>query len=99
MNQKEKNELSRARILAHASEEFAQYGYYRASVNRICETGKVSKGLMYHYYKDRDDLYLACVRKCYSELTKQTLKNQDNDSVTVDEVFDHRAAFFEEHPV
>ncbi len=37
MNQKERNELSRARILVHASAEFAEHGYHGASVNRICE--------------------------------------------------------------
>ena len=99
MNQKERNKLSRARILVHASAEFAEHGYHGASVNRICENGKISKGLMYHYYKDRDDLYLACVKKCYSELTKMILQKIDNDSVTVDEYFDRRAAFFEEYPV
>lgn len=99
MTQKERNELSRARILVHASVEFAEHGYHSASVNRICEKGKVSKGLMYHYFKNKDDLYLACVKKCYSELTKMILQEIYNDSVTVDEYFDRRAAFFEEYPV
>ena len=99
MNQKERNELSRARILVHASAEFAEHGYYGASVNRICEKGKVSKGLMYHYYKDKDDLYLSCVKRFYDELTKMLLAELDKDSVTVDEYFDRRAAFFEEYPV
>ena len=90
MNQKERNELSRARILVHASAEFAEHGYHGASVNRICEKGKISKGLMYHYYKDRDDLYLACVKQCFSEITKFILKELDKDSITVDEYFDRR---------
>ena len=97
MNQKERNELSRARILTHASAEFAQYGYHGASVNRICEKGKVSKGLMYHYYKDKDDLYLACVKKCFDEITKFILKELDKDSITVDEYFDRRTIYFEEN--
>lgn len=99
MNQKERNELSRARILVHASAEFAEHGYHGASVNRICEKGKISKGLMYHYYKDRDDLYLACVKQCFSEITKFILKELDKDSITVDEYFDRRTTYFEEHPV
>ena len=99
MNQKERNELSRARILVHASAEFAEHGYYGASVNRICENGKISKGLMYHYYKDRDDLYLACVQTCYSKITELVWQKLYLGSVTVEDFLDSRAAYFEKHPV
>ena len=99
MNQKERNELSRARILMHASAEFAEHGYHGASVNRICEKGKVSKGLMYHYYKDKDDLYLACVKLCFAGIGTFILKELDRESITVDAFFDGRAAYFEYHPV
>ena len=99
MNQKERNELSRAKILMHASAEFAEHGYHGASVNRICEKGKVSKGLMYHYYKDKDDLYLACVRLCYNRIAELAFNKLEMGSVTVDKCFDSRATYFEEHPV
>ena len=99
MKQKERNELSRARILMHASAEFAEHGYHGASVNRICENGKISKGLMYHYYKDRDDLYLACVKLCYNRIAELAFNKLDMNPVTVEKCFDSRAAYFEEHPV
>ena len=99
MNQKERNELSRARILMHASAEFAEHGYHGASVNRICEKGKVSKGLMYHYYKDKDDLYLSCIRMCFRGIGAFILTELDKDSITVDEFFDRRAEYFKDHPV
>lgn len=99
MNQTERNELSRARILMHASAEFAEHGYHGASVNRICEKGKVSKGLMYHYYKEKDDLYLSCIKMCFSRIGAFILAELDKDSITVDEFFDRRATYFEEHPV
>ena len=99
MNQKERNELSRARILAHASAEFAQHGYHSASVNRICENGKISKGLMYHYFKDKDALYLACIQTCYSKITELVWKKLDLESVTVEDFFDSRTAYFEKHPM
>lgn len=99
MNQKERNELSRSRILKYASIEFAEQGYYRSSVNRICSNGKISKGLLYHYFKDKDDLYLACIKRCFDEIVAGFLKELDKESVTVDEYFDCRILFFEKNPV
>lgn len=69
MKQKEKNRKSREHILEYAFQEFAKQGYQGASVNTICAAGKISKGLLYHYYPDKDALYLACVEKCYEDLT------------------------------
>ena len=96
---KRKNELSPARILAHASAEFAQHGYHGASVNRIFKIGKISKGLLYHYYKDKDDLYPACVKLCFSKLVEMALNKLDRESITAAESFDSRAAYFGENPV
>ena len=31
-------------------------GLLGASVNTICAAGKISKGLLYHYYADKDTL-------------------------------------------
>ena len=65
MKQEEKNRRSRTHILEHAFAEFALQGYLGASVNAICAAGSISKGLLYHYYADKDTLYLACVERCF----------------------------------
>lgn len=38
-------------------------------MNTICTAGSISKGLLYHDYADKDALYLACVQRCFRELT------------------------------
>ncbi len=69
MKREDKNLQSRQKIMENAVQEFAEKGYGLSSINTICETGGISKGILYHYYKDKDDLYVSCVRACFDALT------------------------------
>jgi len=44
-------------ILAAAAEEFGERGFGQASYNRIIDRAGISKGAMYYYFADKDDLY------------------------------------------
>lgn len=44
-------------ILDAATQEFAEHGFAAASYNRIIEAAGISKGAMYYYFSDKDDLY------------------------------------------
>lgn len=98
MKQEEKNQKSRAHILKYAFAEFAEQGYLGASVNTICAAGKISKGLLYHYYTDKDALYLACVQQCFQELTAALSSVLNVQAVTPDQYFDVWLVFFAQHP-
>jgi AcrR family transcriptional regulator len=50
-------------ILDAAMEEFASSGYERASYNRIIERAGVSKGAMYYYFDDKEDLFTTVVQQ------------------------------------
>jgi len=52
------------RLLKAALHEFAEQGYDMASTNRITKKAEVSKGLLFHYYKNKKDLYLAVLDMC-----------------------------------
>ena len=69
MNREEKHESSRRRILESALRAFAEQGYHAAALNEIGARAGVSKGLIYHYFKDKDELYLSCVADCFDALT------------------------------
>lgn len=47
---------SRQKILDAALEVFARHGYYSASVSEIAKTAGISKGLMYNYFKSKEDM-------------------------------------------
>jgi AcrR family transcriptional regulator len=51
------DEPRRRSILAAAAEEFGERGFAGASYNRIIERAGISKGAMYYYFADKDDLF------------------------------------------
>ena len=69
MTQEERRTEMQERILSAACHEFGCKTYEGASVNLICEHGKFSKGVLYHYYPSKDDLFLGCVDHCFQSLT------------------------------
>lgn len=70
MKREEKNRQTRQRIMDSALQEFARQGYGASSVNAICSAEGISKGIIYHYFETKDDLYLACVEDCFQRLTE-----------------------------
>jgi len=47
---------SRQKILDAALEVFANQGYHSATVDAIAKTAGISKGLMYNYFKSKDEV-------------------------------------------
>jgi AcrR family transcriptional regulator len=58
----------REALLAVASEEFALHGYEGASFNRIIERSGLSKGALYYYFDDKEDLYVTVLRDALQRL-------------------------------
>jgi AcrR family transcriptional regulator len=58
----------RERILDVAAQEFADYGFEDASINRILENAKMSKGAAYYYFEDKADLFATTVQYCVQRL-------------------------------
>jgi AcrR family transcriptional regulator len=53
---KEIRKTSKEKILNAALEVFANQGYHSATVDSIAKTAGISKGLMYNYFKGKDDV-------------------------------------------
>ncbi len=51
------NDSKRDKIINAALEEFAANGYDKASTNEIVKNAGISRGLLYHYFKDKEELY------------------------------------------
>jgi TetR/AcrR family transcriptional regulator len=58
----------RRAILDRSAELFSEYGYDRASMNKIATACGVSKANLYHYYKDKDELLFDVIRFHLEEL-------------------------------
>ena len=102
MKREEKNQMTRQKILESAMREFARGGYDGASMNNLCALGGVSKGIVYHYFADKDALYLACVGECFSLLARATGALELEEAMAVGDglkaYFDAREAFFAANP-
>jgi len=51
----------RQRILGACIQQFAQYGYQRASTNAIVKQAGIPKGTLFYYFGNKKDLYLYVI--------------------------------------
>lgn len=95
MKKAEKTELTVSKILEAALEEFGINGYAGGAINNICKRG-INKGLIYHNFKDKDELYLVCLEKSCQKLVTMVEEN----SCTCDQLqyMKLRMRFFTEYP-
>lgn len=103
MKREEKNESSKEKILNAALQEFGQKGYVLASTNNICKNNDISKGLLFHYYKTKDELFLICVEKCFEALCSYMKQHITVETACPEEIlnqfFEIRFNFFKEYPL
>ena len=103
MTQKERQERSKREILQAAMEEFGNCGYEKVTVESICSRHGISKGMMYHYYSNKDELFLLCVQKTFQELKiyvdQQAADLADQSTIdTIKNFFMIREYYFQLHP-
>lgn len=104
MTQKERQARSKAEILRAAAEEFGTYGYHDVTMESICTRHGISKGMMYHYYSKKDELFLPCVAAMLEQLKNYVEQHMDapteeSSFQTIQKYFLLRDAFFREHPL
>ena len=59
------------RILEAALSEFAERGYRKASTNTIVREAKVSKGLLFHYFISKKELYIHLYKFALQTITNE----------------------------
>ena len=103
MKREEKNAASRQKILTAALEEFSRKGYEGASLSTLCAEKEISKGLIYHYFSGKEELYLLCVGQCFEAFTAclaqaaEALHGSAREKLG--DYFDARLRFFAENPL
>lgn len=65
------------RIINAALKEFAQRGYEEASTNRIAKAAGMSKALMFHYVKSKEELLLMLLDYCRRTIAEDYLNKMD----------------------
>lgn len=102
MRQEERNRIKREKIMAAALREFGSKNYAEASINVICAEDGISKGIVYHYYEDKDALYLACLDESLTTMVSYLKEHmpplEGSAEEKLDNYFAVRLRFLEEHP-
>ncbi len=62
----------RAQLLALALRTFAERSYDEVSIDELARAAGVSKGLVYHYFPAKRDLYVAALREAARQLLEVT---------------------------
>lgn len=79
MEKAKKTELTREKIFSAALVEFGTKGYREATLNNMCAVNHISKGLIYHNFKNKDDIYLLCVEYAIDAFIAYMQKNYDDE--------------------
>lgn len=98
MQETEKHTL----ILNAAATLFAKYGYKKTTVDEIVAMAGISKGLFYHYYPNKKQLYLY-IYDLYTNALSQSVKKEADTSSTdfferLQQVSHLRIAFIRQYP-
>ena len=72
----------RAKILAAATQVFIEHGYERTTMKHVMDAANVSRGGLYQYFSNKEDLYEAILEENLSQEVLQTkeLLNKQVDS-------------------
>ncbi|MEH7272027.1 TetR/AcrR family transcriptional regulator [Neobacillus vireti] len=65
------------RIINAAIKEFAQKGYDNASTNEIVKEAGISKGLLFHYFKNKKQLFFFLFDYCYNVVADEFYQKVD----------------------
>ena len=105
MKREDRARQTKRRIMDRALAEFSVQGYRGASVNNIFDPEQgISKGIIYHYFASKDELFLACVEECFQSLKAyiQDRFHPDGSAVgtgaCLTDYFGVRMRFFCENP-
>ncbi|MDF2987088.1 MAG: Transcriptional regulator, AcrR-family [Eubacterium sp.] len=79
------SEEKRKAVLDSAVQEFSEYGFTSANINRIAENAGVSVGSIYKYFDNKEDMFLTIVH-----FAVDTLKTVLNEIIQSDETFEGR---------
>ena len=93
---------SRDRIIEASFQEFGRHGYEGASTNQICQTAGISKGLLYHYFKSKENLFFSvcdrCIEDLENELSQEHFEGKNSDLDALLCFYQKQADFFLSHP-
>jgi AcrR family transcriptional regulator len=92
----------KTKILEAAENEFADRGFDSASVNEIARKAKVNKAMLYYYFGNKEELYVAVIKNIHITKQKELIKilDTENDNFVrmVERIVESHFDLFSERP-
>lgn len=66
-------------ILAHARTLFIEKGYNQATMDELCELTQMSKGNLYHHFKNKEELFLQVLTQHIEQVNDKWLAIVNHD--------------------
>lgn len=73
------DKTKREKLINAAIDEFSKYPFEKASTNNIVKNAGISKGLLFHYFKDKQELYDMTAEFVIKKLFNDIERNIDWD--------------------
>ncbi|MDQ0418883.1 AcrR family transcriptional regulator [Croceifilum oryzae] len=67
-------------ILTHAKQLFIEKGYDRATMDHLCASTQMSKGNLYHHFKNKEVLFLQLLSQHAAETSQKWLHSLENSA-------------------
>lgn len=74
MKNKEASEKTITSLVTIARKHFTRYGYFDVSVEKIAEEGLVTRGAVYHHFKNKQGLFTAVLEHVQQDVALQIEK-------------------------
>ena len=71
-------DIKKEKILEASYQRFLHYGYSKTTMNEIAGDLSMSKALLYYYFPDKSQLYVAVMRKLADDYLANLQKNIDS---------------------
>ena len=97
MKKELKTKLTQERIIEAALIEFSQKGYKAFGINELCKNHKISKGILYHNFSGKTEIYLACVRESFQKAVS-IIRGESGDIPSLVEYMERRHRFSKDFP-
>ena len=103
MKQAERQARSRKEILEAALDEFSCQPYGAVTIDGLCARHGISKGMFYHYFKNKESLFLSLVGQVFQGLAAYLSQWMAQASFadtapTIQAFFLARSYYFAQHP-
>ena len=77
----DQQDIKREKILEASYQRFLHYGYSKTTMNEIAGDLSMSKALLYYYFPDKSQLYVAVMRKLshdYMQILQERISQAEN---------------------